>query len=369
MEYDLYGGENFSAEWPGTGCEINRFAEDWPTQHLFQTLYMLCEQKQSTFAFLKNGGMAFASRVRSLTAETLAAAARIAPRGGIRELMQNKDVPQIVRDALHAMQLSQADVIGTDGHRRLCRREGWAYMEAFGAPLIFTTPNLADTKQILLLEVQGYKVEFDASHDFADDLPKYRDMMCRLARDPVGQTVVFELLMRLFFLHVLGVRPECLHNRRKVARRHTREWCTDGVAASSTFFGVFGPVLAFRGEVEAQGRGSLHPHILVWLVASSLHTVVSLPQRDTDTLQSRLRVWMRAVVSSVEAIHQSSVAALPRRFGNTGTSANLKPHFTMAQQQLIRFDGQSELHELRSKGDKLTANQTAFWSRAEMKIG
>ena len=238
--------------------------EDWPTQHLFQTLYMLCEQKQSTFAFLKNGGMAFASRMKSLTAESLAAAARIAPRGGIKDLMQNTAVPQTVRDALSAMQLSQADVIGTDGHRRLCRREGWAYMETFGAPLVFTTPNLADTKQVLLLRVQGYKVELDASDDLTEDSPKYRDMMCRLARDPVGQTVVFELLMRLFFLHVLGVRPECLHNRRKSVRKHTREWCTDGVAAASTFFGMFGPVLAFRGEVEAQGRGSLHPHNLVW---------------------------------------------------------------------------------------------------------
>ena len=79
MEYDVYDGEGFSARWPAEGMEINRFAEDWPTQHLFQTLYTLCEQKQSTFAFLKNGGMAFASRVRSLSAETLAAAARMAP--------------------------------------------------------------------------------------------------------------------------------------------------------------------------------------------------------------------------------------------------------------------------------------------------
>ena len=132
----------------------------------------------------------------------------MAPRSGIRELMQNKDVPQTVRDALQAMQLSQADTIGTDGHRRLCRREGWAYMETFGPPLVFTTPNLADTKQVLLLEVQGYKVNFDVSQDTAKDLPKYRDMMCSLARDPVGQTVVFELIMRLFYLHVLGVRPE-----------------------------------------------------------------------------------------------------------------------------------------------------------------
>ena len=65
MEYDLFEGEGFSAAWPGSpghGFELNRFAEDVPTQHLFQTLYMLCEQKQSTYAFLKNGGMTFAKK-------------------------------------------------------------------------------------------------------------------------------------------------------------------------------------------------------------------------------------------------------------------------------------------------------------------
>ena len=41
------------------------------------------------------------------------------------------------------------------------------------------------------------------------------------------------------------------------------------VAASSAAPGMFGPILAFRGEIEAQGRGSLHPHILVWLLCMS----------------------------------------------------------------------------------------------------
>ena len=41
----------------------------------------------------------------------------------------------------------------------------------------------------------------------ATSLPKYRDMLRRLAQDPVGQVLQFELLMRLFFQHVLNVRP------------------------------------------------------------------------------------------------------------------------------------------------------------------
>ena len=142
------------------------------------------------------------------------------------------------------------------------------------------TPNLADSKQPLLLIVQGEEIRLDDSLENDGVLPKYRDMLRRLARDPVGQTVMFELVMRMFFLHVLGVRPECLQNRRGSNRSTMREWCSDGVAASTTACGIFGHILAFRGELEAQGRGSLHPHILIWLLGLPLHLVLRLLKRD-----------------------------------------------------------------------------------------
>ena len=76
-------------------------------------------------------------------------------------------------------------------------------MSLFGPPLIFCTPNLADTKQPLLLVVQGVPVALDESIRLAPELPKYREMLRRVAADPVGQTVVFELMMRLFLLHAV----------------------------------------------------------------------------------------------------------------------------------------------------------------------
>ena len=146
-------------------------------------------------------------------------------------------------------------------------------------------------------------------------LPRYRDMMRRLARDPVGQTRVFELMMRLFFIHVLGVRPDCLRNRRRQVRA-PREWCTDGVASSASAPGIFGPVHAFRGEIEAQGRGSLHPHILVWLVNISSLELLRILRRDPACFKQRLATWMRTVVQAVQTTSQASVKSLPRQFGD-----------------------------------------------------
>ena len=365
LEYAMpTDSEPYSAAWPDEDFQSNRFEDDWLTMHLFATLYLLSEQKQSAFAFLKNGGMKWAAKVRGLSAEMLALAARVAPQAGIQALAQNQHVPQLVRDALNAMQAATANVVGTDGHRRLCRHEGIAYMSLFGPPLVFMTPNLADNKQPLLLVVQGYELRLDVTPEACPELPKYRDMMRRLARDPVKQTVVFEKIMTLFFLHVLGVRPECLHNRRKAARSHTREWCTDGIAASSCAPGILGPVLAFRGEIEAQGRGSLHPHILVWLVCLSAYEVLTVLQRDRDMLQPRLREWMRAVVAATEATNQASIQALPRRFGDV--DSRVAPlGFSKVERRLTCFDGGSEIDTLRAEGDAITDAQAEYLKTAD----
>ena len=167
----------------------------------------------------------------------------------------------------------------------------------------------------------------------------------RVAADPLGQTIVFELMMRLFFLHVLGVRPECLQNRRHVPRTYTREWVTDGVAAASVTPGIFGLVHAFRGEIEAQGRGSLHPHILVWLVGIDTRVLLAMIQGNPGRTREVLRGWMRAVVRAVESTSQSSVRTVHRQFGEY---QKVGPELTLntAQQSLCRYDGGSEVDEL-----------------------
>ena len=93
------------------------------------------------------------------------------------------------------------------------------------------TPNVADTQHPLVLVVQSEEVDPGAvSADMSPCLPKYRDIMRRIAQDPAGQTVQFELLMRLFLQHVLNVRPQTLDCRRGGSRSVAREWCTDGTA-------------------------------------------------------------------------------------------------------------------------------------------
>ena len=363
MEYDVEGDtEPYRVRREEGEPEVNRCAGDWITLHLFSTLFWLVERHQSAFAFLKNGGMKWAEKVRHLTPEALASSARLSTGGGgIKAILANKHVPQLVREALDAMQMAFADVLGTDGHRRLCRHEGVAYMQLFGPPVIFCTPNLADTRQVLLLVVQGMEIRLDDADLAGVDLPRYRDMMQRLARDPVGQTRVFELIMRLFFVHLLGVRPECVHGRRRVKVSGPREWCTDGVAAASAALGIVGPVRAFRGEIEAQGRGSLHPHILVWLICMLQQELLRILAREPNVFKQRVAEWMKATVLAVQSTCQSSVKALPRQFGNVEGRQQDLP-FSRVERKVTEYDGGSEHDALRaaaSRGMTLSEEQEA----------
>ena len=235
-----------------------------------------------------------------------------AKEGSSSSVMTNAAVPQNLKTALRSLQLATQDVVGTDGHRRLLRHEGVAYSLAFGPPLVFTTPNLADGKLPMLLAARGLTVNFDVPEP---DLLSDDGMKAALASDPVSQAIAFEVMMRLFFIFVLGVRPECVGRPRGEVWKGKREWVTDGCAASSFYPGIFGPVRAFRGPIEAQGRGSLHPHILIWLVAWAMDMIVELLLREPDELHTRLREWQQQYIRAILSVQQSSVQHLPVRFG------------------------------------------------------
>ena len=83
----------------------------------------------------------------------------------LQGLLSDKDLPKQVRAAFTSLHQATASLVGSDGHRRQLRGEGEAYTLRFGPPLQFVTPNLADTKQPLLLIVQGEEFRFDRDVD------------------------------------------------------------------------------------------------------------------------------------------------------------------------------------------------------------
>ena len=118
--------------------------------------------------------------------------------------------------------------------------------------------------------------------------------------------------MQLFFIRVLGIRPELIGWRRGSVMRPSELWQGNGVAADFRSRWLFGPIAAAFGPVEAQGRGSLHPHILVWLLLAELSDLLAWLLRDRGCFRDRLNMWMRELIASVASVQESAVTHLPQ---------------------------------------------------------
>ena len=340
LEYDMNGDEEKYVAAP-----INRFRRSWYVLHLLHSFWRVTETTASIHTFLKTpGAFGYARAVADVTPEMLSEAMVKNQKSGgqasIHSLLADKDLPKQVHTALTSMHQPTASVVGSDGHRRLLQKEGVAYTLRFGPALDFITPNLADTKQPLLLIVQGEEFRLD------EPVPHtYREMVQRLASDPVGQAFVFDLMMRLFFETVLGVRRDLIGRRRNAAPDATLDRCHDGCAAADYAWSFVGPVAAAFGAVEAQGRGSLHPHILVWLVQLALQDILAMLQRSRAEFKELIAKWMHELVQAIASVQHTAVSELPRfmygRADNLPVTLPSLP-FGPNEQRHLRADGERE---------------------------
>ena len=306
-EYDVIEGEKYEA------AAINRFRSSWYDLHLFVSFWRVTETTSSVHAFMKTpGAFGYTRKCAEITPQMLEATIlrqeqTSKGKTSLQSILADKDLPSQLRTALTSLHQATASVIGSDGHRKLLQREGVAYTLRYGPALIFATPNLADNKQPLLLIVQGEPIEFDA-----DVGNSYREMTERLAGDPVGQAIVFEQMMQLFFTRVLGIRPELIGWRRGSVTKPGKMWHGNGMATDFRARWLFGPIAAAFGPVEAQGRGSLHPHILIWLLLTELSDLLVWMLRDRSSFKERLNMWMQELVASVASVQESAVTQLPQ---------------------------------------------------------
>ncbi|KAG1764967.1 hypothetical protein EV702DRAFT_981831 [Suillus placidus] len=105
-------------------------------------------------------------------------------------------------------------------------------------------------KVIVLILLTYYKVfagqdiDLDASDATAGPESSQRSII--IANDPYAAAKFFHFIVRTILEELLGVRVD---ERRHITRQD----------------GIFGTVEAYVGTVEAQGRGTLYLHMIVWL--------------------------------------------------------------------------------------------------------
>ena len=132
-------------------------------------------------------------------------------------------------------------VPGSSASRVAMRNEIRALMMKIGLPSFFITINPADIYNPIVKFLAGEDIDLDSL--LPEQIPNSWEQSILIAKNPVIAAQFFDTLVKAFFSTLLGYDP-------------TQKDLTGG---------VLGLVKGYYGCVEAQGRGTLHCHMLVWL--------------------------------------------------------------------------------------------------------
>lgn len=110
--------------------------------------------------------------------------------------------------------------------------------------------------------------------DLPPDLPNLRERALLLAKDPVASARAFDRRVKLTLRYLFGYTSpsERVHPQDRL--------------------GIFGRVLGYYGSVEAQKKGTLHLHLVLWLLHALLpHDFISKLEQDID-YRKRVFAWI-----------------------------------------------------------------------------
>ena len=157
------------------------------------------------------------------------------------KVVPRMDEEQQVWWLMKEVNLITSKVPGSSAARVSMRNEIRALTITHGMPSFYITINPADTHNPIVKFLSGENIDIDNMLD--GEIPNVWEQSCLVSTNPALGARFFNLYLKAFLRVVLGYDEG--------------EGNVEG--------GVLGKVKAHYGCVEAQGRGSLHCHMLVWI--------------------------------------------------------------------------------------------------------
>ena len=151
------------------------------------------------------------------------------------------DEERKVLELMKEVKLISANIPGSAASRLTMRNEIRATIMSLGIPSFYITVNPADVYNPIVKYLSGHDIDID--NLMSHEVPTYWEQAKTIARNPCIAAEFFDTYVNAFFSAIL---------RYDLKQRSTEP-------------GVIGIVKAYYGCVEAQGRGSLHCHMVVWV--------------------------------------------------------------------------------------------------------
>nr|GAT45226.1 predicted protein [Mycena chlorophos] len=178
----------------------------------------------------------------------------------------------VIRSLHHHMTAVRARVLGTDENRIGIRSQVWGMTLRFNPPTLWTTLNLADTSDPIAQVLAGQDIDLDRFCQSAGTDSEGRSTI--IAGDPFASAEFFHVCIRLVLEELLGITA----THRGNVEHH---------------MGIFGVVNGYIGTVEAQARGTLHLHMLIWLRGAPVARVMK-EALSSEIFREKMKSFIRA---------------------------------------------------------------------------
>ena len=188
----------------------------------------------------KENFSSIASRFAGVSTEAIHVVSERASRGDL--VTANSDEEKKVLLLMNEVKAVTAPVPGSAASKTTMRNEIRALIVNQGLPHFYVTINPADVYNPLVCFLAGSDINVDTCIPSDFD---YHQQAYLVAKNPAAAAKFFNVYMNAFIHAVLGYNSS---EKKKVSEG-----------------GILGKVKAYYGTVEAQGRGTLHCHMMIWV--------------------------------------------------------------------------------------------------------
>jgi hypothetical protein len=217
------------------------------------------------------------------------------------------------------IQMVNSTVMGSNSARTAMREEIRSMIISLGAPSLFITINPADLYNPLVCVIAGEDISLDSFLPETGPAHAFFNQSQFIAKNPVVAAQFFDIYLNTFFSSILAHRPD--NDKHK---------------------GLFGYTKGFYGCAEAQGRGTLHCHSLVWLEGGLNLSEIKqhLALRRDPEFEWRLIAFLETNISTCIPPDPSPIGGIP--------SSNQHP-CTVRPIQRADVESTQEFHTRRAK--------------------
>ena len=182
-------------------------------------------------------------------------------------------------------------VQGSDESRISVRGKIWGTNLLHNPPSLWVIINPADTQDPIAQVFAGAEIDLDNFCNTAG--PDGINRAMNMASDPYASAKFFHFMIETILVVLFGISKK----RNDVFVRKE---------------GIFGMVRSYVGMVEAQGRGSLHLHLLLWLegalTANELRRALT-----SDDFRERIKRYIKATIwADFDRCQAQEIYAIPK---------------------------------------------------------